>query len=170
MWSSLFPIGLQANIFVFFCFPLLATYPPVESVLTHLQKQDKAISDQLWLRYCCSWISWSRYEGRVGLCTYMGSRDVVAPILNVGSRWRWVVDVTLWPLYHREWTPVLHRRLCRPPLVWTWGERKFSMLFIPCFIDNRVMTLNKGVCAFCWFGVRKKSCPYRNSNSGSSSP
>jgi hypothetical protein len=37
---------------------------------------------------------------------YRGSRGVAPLILNLGSRWRWVVNFTPWPLYPWEITPV----------------------------------------------------------------
>jgi predicted DCC family thiol-disulfide oxidoreductase YuxK len=32
----------------------------------------------------------------------MGSRSIALLFLNLGARWRWVVNVTLLPLYLRE--------------------------------------------------------------------
>ena len=37
---------------------------------------------------------------------YRGSRGIAPPILNLGIRWKRVVNFTSWPLYLRERTPV----------------------------------------------------------------
>jgi hypothetical protein len=46
---------------------------------------------------------------------YRGSRGTAPLILNLGTRWRWVVNFTPRPLYPRKehWYP-LHKRLSRP--------------------------------------------------------
>jgi hypothetical protein len=46
---------------------------------------------------------------------YMGRRDTAPLILNIGTRWRWVVNFMLWPCTPRKepWYP-LNRRLGKP--------------------------------------------------------
>jgi hypothetical protein len=42
---------------------------------------------------------------------YRGSRGI-APLINVGARYRWVVSLTLRPICSQDRTPVLNMRLC----------------------------------------------------------
>jgi hypothetical protein len=37
---------------------------------------------------------------------YRGSIGIAPLILNFGRSWMWVVNITPWPLYRREMTPV----------------------------------------------------------------
>jgi hypothetical protein len=39
---------------------------------------------------------------------YWGSGRIGPHILNLGTRWRWMVSFTPWPLYHRERAPGTH--------------------------------------------------------------
>jgi len=36
-----------------------------------------------------------------------GSRDIALLILNLGTRWSWMVNFTTWQLYARGRTPIL---------------------------------------------------------------
>jgi hypothetical protein len=60
---------------------------------------------------------------------YRGSRGKAPIILNLGTRWRRVVNFIFRPLYHRERTPdQLNRRLGRPQA--RVGEKK-TLLSLP---------------------------------------
>jgi len=39
---------------------------------------------------------------------YEGSGRISPLILSLGTRWRWGVRLKLWPLYHREKSPITH--------------------------------------------------------------
>jgi hypothetical protein len=58
-----------------------------------------------------------------------GSRGVAPLILNLGTRWRWVVNFTPQPLYPWERTswPIKYKAGWGPELVWTFGEGKIQM-------------------------------------------
>jgi hypothetical protein len=60
---------------------------------------------------------------------YWRSEGIAPHILDLGTRWRWVVTFTSWPLYPQEkssWYP-LDRRLGGPQSQTWWGE-KYSAL------------------------------------------
>ena len=51
-------------------------------------------------------ISKSKIVPALAMNAYRRSRSTSSPILNLGARWRWMVNMTPRPLYRREWTPV----------------------------------------------------------------
>jgi hypothetical protein len=74
------------------------------------------------------WTTWA-YK-KLYLCFYqedvLGSGDTVPCILNIGTRWRWVVSFTPRPIYSRgksSWYPLQWRLGGSPEPVWTWWEK-----------------------------------------------
>ena len=59
---------------------------------------------------------------------YEGSEGV-APIINLGSRWRYVNNLTLWPFYRPERVPVFVEEEAgwAPEPVWTVLENRKSL-------------------------------------------
>jgi hypothetical protein len=61
----------------------------------------------------------------------MGSVGIASCILNLGSRWKWVVSSAPRPLYHRSKSPRIHWvGGCgwTPVAVWTWRRWEKSLL------------------------------------------
>lgn len=71
---------------------------------------------------------------------WVGHRDDTPHILDFGTKWRWIVGFTLWPLYPQIktfWYP-LDRRLDRPPS----GLHVVMMRGIPDLTGNQTRSVH----------------------------
>lgn len=57
----------------------------------------------------------------------MWRTDIAPSILSLGARWRYVVNITSWPLYHRDTTlvPVGQEAGFDPEPVWRLSRKIF---------------------------------------------
>jgi hypothetical protein len=57
---------------------------------------------------------------------YNGGRNVAPFILNLGTWWQWVVNITPWPLYPRERNPIPIEKeasWAQQPIWTVWREK-----------------------------------------------
>jgi hypothetical protein len=94
---------------------------------------------------------------------YWGSGGIAPCILDLGTRWRWVVNFTPWPLYPRERAPSTHWIGPRAGLD-AVVKRKFTS---PCQDTNprlsrplsRAIPLNYPGCYGKWVHLKLLICP-----------
>jgi len=98
-----------------------------------------------------------------------GSRSVAVLILNLGARWGWFVNATLWPLYSQERSPVqvLEKAGWAPWPVWTvmksrksrasTSVRKPDSPASSCYLLRCNTLVTKTLCSQ-WGRVTKLSC------------
>jgi hypothetical protein len=75
------------------------------------------------------WLLKMLTKDKRALRVYRGSRGTAPPIPNDGTRWKWLVNFTPWPLYSRERTPVAieHEAEWGPEPVWMFYRRGKSL-------------------------------------------
>jgi len=59
-----------------------------------------------WLYVACRYLTKGKFVSVQTIKAYTGSGGTIPFILNLGTRWRWVVNITLRPLYLQDRTPV----------------------------------------------------------------
>jgi hypothetical protein len=100
---------------------------------------------------------------------YWGSEDLTPRILNLGTRWRWVVSFTLQPLYCQGNSPGC-------PLVWGWiaprgGKANRNKWITPIILGMSVRTKQLGYkwtdFNKIWYRISSSMQPRPNRFSGS---
>jgi hypothetical protein len=77
---------------------------------------------------------------------YWGSRGIAPCILDLGTRWRWVVSFTLLPVYPqgKSYMFPLDRRLCGPQSRSGRGSKERNSLPLPGFEPPIIQPIAKG--------------------------
>jgi hypothetical protein len=85
---------------------------------------------------------------------YRGSTGIAPLILNLGTRWRWVVSFTPRPLYHRDRIPAPSGWAPQP--VWTFWREKISFSYHDSNPDSPAHMTVAAPTAHLWLMICRK--------------